>query len=152
MTSDSDLIWASIEAAMAVQEDLAPAIYRRMFASAPEAQRRFGLDAPPAHCEAGMAGMASEAILILAGQGEDHLSLEANLAPTLATHAGVGIDRAMYAALFDAIVETVREAAGPAWTSAMDEAWSARVTAVTAALTPAVVADEAWCRENLRLG
>lgn len=100
--------------------DLAPLVYARLFAQAPQMQPMFCLDSDGA-VRGSMLSHALRALLDLVG--ERHFGASLIRAEAMA-HANYDVPPEIFARFFPIIRDVVREVVGAAWTPAMDAAWS----------------------------
>ena len=111
---------ASLEIAAETGIDLAPLVYARLFAQAPQVEPMFCLDTEGA-VRGSMLSHVLRAILDLVG--ERHFGPSLITAEAMA-HANYDVDPAVFAAFFPIIRDIVREVAGTSWTPAMEAAWA----------------------------
>lgn len=118
--ADAAAIEASLELAGERGGDLAPQVYERLFARAPEMQALFWRDANGA-IKGEMLAKVFEAILDFVGpRSYAHHLIETEVV----THEGYDVPRGVFATFFGIVAEVVRETCGAAWTPAMDGAWT----------------------------
>ncbi len=113
----------SLEIAAETGIDLAPLVYTRLFAQAPQVEPMFSLDTEGA-VRGSMLSHALRAILDLVGErhfGPSLISAEAM------AHANYDVDPAVFAAFFPIIRDVVRDIAGAAWSPDMEAAWEALI-------------------------
>jgi hemoglobin-like flavoprotein len=116
--SDADPLAASLELAAGQVGDLTPLVYARLYARYPDAEALFLMD-KGGHVRGQMLAVALEALL---DRGE---RLDGLIAIERGNHRDLGVSDAMFDDFYPMLMETVREALGPAWTPAMQAAWSA---------------------------
>lgn len=110
----------SLEIAAEACEDLAPRVYARLFAQAPQMEPMFCLDTDGA-VRGSMLSHALRAVLDLVS--ERHFGPSLIRAEAMA-HANYDVPPEIFAAFFSIIRDVVRELTGAAWSPAMDTAWS----------------------------
>jgi hemoglobin-like flavoprotein len=117
--ADAAAIELSLEIAGERAGDLTPQVYERLFSRQPEMQPHFFRDTDGA-IKGEMLMRVFEAILDFIGERRyAHRLIQCEVV----THEGYDVPRDVFATFFGVVAETVRESCGPAWTSAMDNAW-----------------------------
>jgi hemoglobin-like flavoprotein len=114
------------------------AIYRRFFARYPEAEAMFGFDEEDWLKLRMMDRVFSLLLEIAEGTLNPQFS-----AYWVTDHVAWEIDLPMVQAMFEVIVETIREGVGNDWTNEMDEAWAA----VIGAMMPHIANDVKACED-----
>jgi hypothetical protein len=110
--------------------DIAPAIMERFFALSPSAA------ALMEHMDSYMCGrMVEQVLLLLMEEGEQEL--EHYLSFEVGNHEAYGVLLPMYGQLFEAVRDTVREAAGAQWTDAHASAWQQKTGSLLDAISDA---------------
>ena len=118
--ADAAAIEASLELAAERGGDLAPAVYARLFARAPEMQALFWRDTSGT-IKGEMLAKVFEAILdFIAERRYAHMLIETEVV----THEGYDVPRAVFATFFGIVEEVVRETCAEGWTPAMASAWT----------------------------
>lgn len=112
-----------MEIAADVCDDLAPLVYARLFAQAPQVVPMFCLDTDGA-VRGAMLSHALRALLDLVSAG--HFGGSLIRAESMA-HANYEVPPEIFAGFFPIIRDVVREVAGAAWTPAMEAAWAALI-------------------------
>lgn len=131
MSNDTDSVTTTIERTLALTAeragDIREPVYARFFERAPAAKPL--LDFVDTQV---LGRMLDEICLLLlsdpADWPDDYLRFEA------ANHLGYGVDPSMYTVFLDAVVATVCEALGDAWSDADATAWRLRQADLIAAL------------------
>lgn len=116
----TDAIVESFEIAAERAGDIAPAIYEGYFARCPESRELMR------YVDTHMRGRMLDSVftLLMSDETSDefrYLQFEA------AAHSSYGVLPHMYANLLAAVEDTIRQACGSSWTSAMSVAWNARL-------------------------
>lgn len=112
------LINASLEHVAEQITDLTPQVYARYFARHPEAKALFGNDDD----DSLKGDMLSRLIVQIMDYAEGRANPDI-IVSWASDHVAYGVSLAMFPAMFQSLEETLREAAGAAWTDAVHEAW-----------------------------
>ena len=128
--TDTDLVLNTLERVAEKAGDIAPDVYRRWYARCPESR------AVMAHVDEYMQGrmMAEVLRLVLTPELDaerSYLKFETK------SHAAYGVRPEMYAPLFAALRDSVREALDAEWTAADEHAWQTRLDALVTEITVA---------------
>ena len=115
----AETIEASLELAADRGGDLTSAVYQRLFAQSPEMEAHFWRDRDGA-IKGEMLARVFEAILDFVG---DRRYAHHLIQCEVITHAGYDVPPDVFCTFFPLVAETVREAAGEAWTAQMASAW-----------------------------
>ena len=107
--------------------DPAPLVHARLFARYPGTEALFVMDAG-GHVRGRMLALAFEALLD-PGQGGRLAGL---VGIERLNHLNIGVPPAAFDGFFPLLMETVRDALGPASTPAMDAAWRGRLAVLAA--------------------
>lgn len=118
----------SLEAAAANAGDITQAVYTRLFAAWPDMEALFIRDTNGA-VRGQMLSQALEAVLDLSGPRYFAHNL---IAAERVNHDGLGVPPEVFAAFFPLVRDTVREAAGGAWTGEMETAWNDLLAGIAA--------------------
>ena len=105
--------------------DVVGRFYAKLFERHPELHRLFGRRSQPEQEK-----MLTEAILAVVGHMEDADWLRGVLRPLGAKHVAYGVTEAMYPLVANALVDTLREVSGTAWSPEVERAWSGALGAV----------------------
>lgn len=100
-------------------DDLAPLVYRRLFACHPEARAMFRSEG----CEPvqdSMLAQTIDAILDFAGERTGHFRM---IECEAISHDAYGTPRSLFVAFFGVIAQTLRELLGDDWSADIDRAW-----------------------------
>jgi hemoglobin-like flavoprotein len=117
---DAEAITASLEVASERAGDLTSRVYARLFAAHPEMEAQFvrytnGL------VKGEMLARVFEMVLDFIDRG----AYAAHMVQCeVVTHEGYGVPPDVFPLFFDTVVDTLRDAAGPDWTAAMETAWA----------------------------
>jgi len=120
-------IETSLELAAEQFGDITPQVYERLFARFPEMKPLFVRDTT------GLARgemLARVIELIFDLLGPDHYASNFIRAEVV-THDGYGVPPEIFTKFFDAIVGTLKDLLGPAWTTDMDTDWARLVGRLT---------------------
>jgi len=117
MTLNPTLLRDSFELIMDRRPDLTVRFYEILFVRYPHLQPMFRRD------RASQARMLAGAIAAVLDHLEDAPWLEANLGALGAKHVEYGVTYEMYDQVGDALLATLAEAAGEAWTIEVEEQW-----------------------------
>lgn len=122
MTSAADaaLITRSLEIAAEHGGDLTAAVYARLFRERPDLEGLFSLDTDGA-VRGEMLARAFDAILDYVGPRTYARTL---IFAEATTHEGYAVPREAFAAFFQIIADTVRDACGALWSADMSAAWN----------------------------
>ncbi len=120
MSSEPPII-TSLELVAERAGDVTPAIIETYHTRCPEAVSLMD------HMDRHMLGRMVDQVLLLLMEDGD-AELDAYLEFETANHTAYGVEPDMYAPLFEAVLETVRTAAGSDWTEELEQAWRARIT------------------------
>lgn len=116
----ADLILDTLERAGEKCADPAPLIYARLFAAHPHLESLFVMDR-----DGGVRGSMLETCLnIILGLLEGSPTPRFLISAGRMQHEGYGVPAGEFDAMFIAIRDTFRELLGPAWTPAMEAAWT----------------------------
>ncbi len=105
--------------------DIAPEIYRRFAARAPQAA------ALMSHMDEFMVGRMMQDVLLLLMTRPDDIERD-YLKFEVGSHRSYGTTPQMFLPLLEAVRDTVREHLGSDWSAAFEQAWSERITALVA--------------------
>ncbi len=115
------LITTSLEHVAERVTDLTPMVYARYFARYPEARALFGHDD-----DNELKGdMLSRLIVQIMDYAEGRANPEI-IVSWASDHIAYGVSLGMFPAMFESLEETLREAAGEAWTPNVERAWQAQ--------------------------
>ncbi|MFL5298336.1 MAG: globin [Phenylobacterium sp.] len=120
MTTNAQLVEATLEALAEKVGDPAPYVYARLFQEFPETEALFVRDTSGA-VRGEMLAVAFQCILDLEGRGAYAANL---IAAERVNHEGVGVPPEAFARFFPILAETCRELLGEAWGPAADGAWA----------------------------
>lgn len=133
MSIDSDRIVESLEIVAESAGDITPEVFRNYHRLCPASAQLMD------HMDDYMRGrMMDQVLLLLMEEGAEELN--SYLEFETRSHESYGVEPYMYENLFSAVVATVREAAGSAWTDAHQSAWDNRVALLLASISEAEAA------------
>jgi hemoglobin-like flavoprotein len=133
VTAAARLLRDSLELTLACDDTFPAAFYDRLFASHPEVRRLFHR-----HSSGALRKMFAQKLTALVDHVEDPAWLQRELAALAANHARYGVTAEAYPWVGDALLETLAEACGEAWTAETEQAWRAVYAAVTRAMLDAL--------------
>lgn len=138
MTSSVDpaLIEKSFALAAERCADITPLVYARLFAQRPEMEALFIRDKDGA-IRGEMLFRVIDAIFDFVGPRNYSVHF---IQCEIVTHEGYDVPRDMFALFFDALANTLKDLAGPDWTSAMDASWRAVLAELATFSVPNVTA------------
>jgi hemoglobin-like flavoprotein len=127
--SAARLLRDTLELTLARDETFPARFYDRLFASHPELRALFHRHSPGA-----LRKMFAQKLTALVDHAEDPAWLSRELAALAASHESYGVTAEMYPWVGDALLETLAEACGDAWTPEAERAWREVYAAVTRAI------------------
>jgi hemoglobin-like flavoprotein len=116
---DAATIERSLEIAAERGGDLTSSVYARLFARHPEMEAQFVRDTTGA-VRGEMLQRVFEMVFDYIGEGA---YAEGMIRNEVVTHDGYGVPPEVFPLFFDAVADTLREAAGGGWTPEMTRAW-----------------------------
>jgi len=120
LSSNSSHIIESLEIVAENAGDITERVFSNYHRLCPDSARLMD------HMDNYMLGrMMDQVLLLLMEDGEAELS--SYLEFETKSHESYGVEPYMYENLFDAVVSTVRDAAGSAWTDEFQSAWNGRI-------------------------
>jgi len=119
------LIEVNLAVVIQADPDVVGRFYAKLFQRHPELQRLFGR-----RSQREQEKMLTEAILAVVGHMEDATWLRDVLRPLGARHVAYGVTEAMYPLVANALIDTLREVSGAAWSPEVQTAWSDALNAV----------------------
>jgi hemoglobin-like flavoprotein len=122
-TAASTTIIESLELVAENAGDISPAILQRYFAKCPASAKLMD------HMDRYMLGRMLDQVLLLVMEDDDN-ELQNYLRFETSSHSSYGVEQYMYEHLFEAVLETVTDAAGSAWTQPFQQAWQARISSL----------------------
>jgi hemoglobin-like flavoprotein len=123
--SPKQLIEVNLAVVVEAAPDVVGRFYAKLFERHPELQRLFGR-----RSQREQEKMLTEAILAVVGHMEDATWLRGVLRPLGAKHVAYGVTEAMYPLVAGALIDTLREVSGTAWSPEVERAWSGALGAV----------------------
>ena len=125
-TESINVVTRTLEVCAETLGDIVPAVYERFFAMSAEGSELMG------HSDQYIQGRMFEQVLELL-MSDEHFGSDGYLNWELNNHlVAYHATPQMYETFFDAVVEIVRDAVGPAWTDQDALAWRSRVDQVMA--------------------
>lgn len=125
MSLDADLLRSSLELVVERQPAITPRFYEILFERYPQVRPLFGRNAAAAQQK-----MLQEAIVAVVDHLEDADWLASTLGGMGRQHVDYGVKPEMYGWVAQSLIATLAEVAGDDWTPAMEEAWTAALTAI----------------------
>jgi|JI10StandDraft_1071094.scaffolds.fasta_scaffold11508_5 hemoglobin-like flavoprotein len=132
MAPDVRLLRDTLELTLAADDSFPARFYQRLFADHPSVAPLFHRNSTGAQHK-----MFAQKLVALVDHLDDPGWLERELAGLAASHAGYGVTAEMYPWVGGALVATLREACGPAWTEAAEQAWLEAYDRLTRAIIAA---------------
>jgi hemoglobin-like flavoprotein len=126
MSLNAPLLRASLEIVVARQPEITPRFYEILFERYPQVKPLFGRNS-----SANQARMLQDAIVAVVDHVEDAAWLTTTLHAMGRKHVDYGVTEAMYAYVGDALLATLAEHAGEAWTPDVATAWTDAYTAIS---------------------
>jgi hemoglobin-like flavoprotein len=126
------LLRLTLDVALARDGTFAERFYDRLFASRPEVRALFHRH-PPGELRT----MFTKKLIALVDHVEDPDWLERELAALATSHKGYGVTAEMYPWVGGALLETLAEACGPAWSPEAEQAWREIYDSITRAILAA---------------
>jgi hemoglobin-like flavoprotein len=133
MALDIDLLRTSFNLVLEVNPNLTTRFYEILFERYPQARPLFGRNAQRAQER-----MLAEALMAVVDHLEDPAWLGQQLGALGAKHEGYGVTAEMYDWVGDALLATLAETAGSAWTPAHQAAWAEAYGAIVALMRAGV--------------
>jgi hemoglobin-like flavoprotein len=127
--SAGHLLRDTLELTLARDDTFPAGFYTRLFASHPDVRALFHRHSPGA-----LRKMFAQKLTALVDHVEDLAWLSRELATLAANHASYGVTAEMYPWVGDALIETLAEACGEAWSPEAEQAWRDVYAAVTRAI------------------
>jgi len=117
MTTDARLLRDTLELAMA-RDDFAKGFYARLFAARPDLRPMF-----KSNSEGAQQKMFAQKLCAIVDNIDDPERLHDEAARIAKTHNGYGVTAEMYAWVGTALIDSLRDAAGAAWSDDAERAW-----------------------------
>ncbi len=125
MSLDVETLRESFELVLTRAPDLTRRFYDELFRRRPEARELFGRSARDRQEK-----MLAQALVAVLDHLEDAVWLREQLHALGAKHTGYGVTEEMYEWVGDALLATLADAAGDAWTPTVRAAWLDAYTAI----------------------
>lgn len=127
------LLRETLELTLARDDTFPARFYDRLFAAHPEARPLFHRSSPGAQNK-----MFAQKLAAIVDHIDDPAWLDRELATLAANHVGYGVTPAMYPWVGEALIATLREACGDAWSEAAERAWTAAYASLVDAILEAL--------------
>lgn len=131
--SDTLLLRETLELTLARDDSFPKQFYARLFAAHPEVQSLFHRSSSGA-----LNKMFAQKLTALIDNLDDPTWLGRELPNLARSHATYGVSAEMYPWVGDALVATLREACGEAWSDDAERAWTTAYAAVMRAIIAAI--------------
>jgi hemoglobin-like flavoprotein len=112
------LLRETLETTLATDDTFPKRFYELLFAAHPEVSALFKSHSPGAQRK-----MFALKLVAIVDHIDNPAWLERELGAMARSHAGYGVTAPMYAWVGDALIATLREACGEAWSDAAEQAW-----------------------------
>lgn len=119
----------TLELTLARDDSFPTRFYERLFAAHPEARPLFHRSSVGAQNK-----MFAQKLAAIVDHLDDPAWLDRELATLAANHASYGVTAAMYPWVGEALIATLREACGDAWTDEAERTWSDAYASLVAAI------------------
>ncbi len=126
---DTRLLRDTLELTLASDDTFPRRFYDRLFAAHPEVKPLFHRSTPGA-----LNKMFAQKIIAIVDHLDDPQWLGRELGTLAANHAAYGVTAEMYPWVGEALIATVREACGDAWTDAAEHAWRSAYASIETAI------------------
>ncbi len=127
--SEAFLLRETLELTLAHDDTFPQRFYDRLFAAHPEVRPLFHRSSTGA-----LHKMFAQKLTAIVDHIDDPAWLERELGRLAANHAGYGVTADMYPWVGEALIATLREACGPAWSDAAERAWVNAYAALSRAI------------------
>jgi hemoglobin-like flavoprotein len=125
MSFDPQLIRDSFDLIVDREPELARKFYELFFARYPIVRQMFGR-----HSQAQQEKMLTQALVMVVAHVDDEKWLVQTLSGLGERHVAYGVSDEMYDWVGECLLATLAHAAGPAWSLALDDAWSEAYNAI----------------------
>lgn len=132
MAPDLPLLRATLELTLAADDSFPARFYQRLFAAHPELAALFHRNSTGAQHK-----MFAQKLAALVDHLDEPAWIDRELAALAASHVRYGVTLEMYPWVGAALVETLREACGSAWSDAAEQAWTEAYDLLTRAILAA---------------
>lgn len=129
MALKAELLRASLELVLEHEDLVTLRFYAILFKRYPQVQRLFGR-----RSQREQAAMLQEAIIAVVDHAEDPSWLGETLDTMGRTHVDYEVTEEMYPWVGECLLAALAEAAGPAWSSELEAAWSEAYAAISSAM------------------
>jgi hemoglobin-like flavoprotein len=126
MTLDPTVLRSSFDLVLSAAPDLTHRFYDNLFSMFPQAEPLFSPSRRPRQEQ-----MLAEALTAVLDHLEDAPWLTSTLQGLGAKHVGYGVSDEMYGWVGAALLKTLAEAAGPAWTAEVERNWTEAYGAIS---------------------
>jgi hemoglobin-like flavoprotein len=117
--SNVDVLRETLELTLARDDTCPTRFYERLFAAHPEVRALFHRSSPGAQNK-----LFAQKLAALVDHLDDPAWLDRELSTLAQNHASYGVKPEMYPWVGEALIATLREACGDAWTADAERAWS----------------------------
>jgi hemoglobin-like flavoprotein len=133
---DPEILRTTLEDVLAMDDTFPRRFYELLFERHPEVKPLFVRSTPGA-----LRKMFAQKLCALVDHVSDAAWLDRELGKLSAAHERYGVTLAMYPWVGDALIDTLREALGPAFTPSVERNWREAYALMTAVITRAHVAE-----------
>ena len=115
----SNVLRETLELTLARDDTFPTRFYERLFAAHPEVRTLFHRSSPGAQNK-----LFAQKLAALVDHVDDPAWLDRELSKLAQNHVSYGVTAEMYPWVGDALIDTLREACGDAWTAEAERAWT----------------------------
>ena len=130
--SDVRLLRDTLELTLATDDTFPTRFYERLFAAHPEVRALFHRSTPGAQNK-----LFAQKLTALIDHVDDPAWLDRELGTLAQNHARYGVTPEMYPWVGEALIDTLREACGDAWSAEAERAWRAAYASLVTAILAA---------------
>ena len=130
--SNTRVLRETLELALAQDDTFPRRFYERLFTQHPQTEAMFHRNSSGAQLK-----MFAKKLTALVDHIEDPAWIDRELGALAANHVGYGVTAEMYPWVGEALLATLREACGAAWTDEAERAWGETYAAMTRAILSA---------------
>ena len=127
--SATTILRGTLELTLARDDSFPTRFYARLFDAHPELRAMFHRNSPGA-----MNKMFAQKLLAIVDHFDDPQWLTRELGVLVTSHVGYGVTNEMYPWVGEALIATLAEACGDAWTADAERAWTDAYAALVAAM------------------
>lgn len=129
MSIDPDVLRETLETTLARDDTFPARFYERLFADHPSVRALFRRNSPGAQRK-----MFAQKLVAIVDHIEDPAWIEREVGALADVHRSYGVTDEMYPWVGEALVSTLREACGDAWSDAAESSWRAAYAALQDAI------------------